>query len=285
MGRKKWTIEDDSWLKENYQKYGPRECAKKMGLRLSQVENRAHKLKLKLPREFKNKLQSKSAEKCNINPDLFYNIKDKEISYLLGLIWADGFMYQSPSKHVSNFGFTMVKEDIETIKPILDSVGKWNYYEKKQLNPKWKPSVIVMTNNKRVFNFLIEHMYGNKSSISADKIISIIPIELRHYFFLGLIDGDGCFYHYTPKIGSTLRQFALASTYEQDWSYFENLCDELDINYKIKRNKGKKSSSSYIRITNKNGIRKLGDYIYQNFKEDGIGLTRKYDKFVKIITS
>lgn len=29
MERKKWTVEDDLWLSENYQKYGPRECSKK----------------------------------------------------------------------------------------------------------------------------------------------------------------------------------------------------------------------------------------------------------------
>ena len=233
MKRKKWLDSDDLWLKENYQKYGPKECAEKMGLRLSQIENRVHKLKLKLPKELKNRLQSKSPEKCNVNPDLFYNVKDKEIAYLLGVIWADGFMYQSPSKHISNFGFTMVKEDINTLKPILDSIGKWNYYERKQPNPNWKPSVNVTTNNKRIFDFLSKHDYSDKSSVSADKIISVIPNELRHYFFLGLIDGDGCFYHYIPKKGSTLRQFALASTYEQDWGYFERLCDELNIKYKI----------------------------------------------------
>ena len=45
----------------------------------------------------------------------------------------------------------------------------------------------------------------------------------------------------------------------------------------------KKSSSSVIRITNKDGIEKLGGYLYQNFENDLIGLTRKYNKF-KMIT-
>ena len=41
--------------------------------------------------------------------------------------------------------------------------------------------------------------------------------------------------------------------------------------------------SSYIRITNKGGIKKLGDYLYQNIKEDNIGLIRKYEKFKLIV--
>ena len=177
----------------------------------------------------------------------------------------------------------MVKEDIDIIKPMLESIGKWNYYERKQPVESWKPSINVITNNKRILNFLIEHDYNKKSHISADKILSKIPDELKHYFFRGLIDGDGCFYYYKPENGSTLRQFALASTYEQDWSYFENLCKEKNIKYKIKRTIGKKSSSSVIRITNKDGIKNLGNFIYNNFENELIGLARKYNKFITII--
>jgi hypothetical protein len=133
-------------------------------------------------------------------------------------------------------------------------------------------------------NFLIENDYDKKSYTSANKILSKIPNEIKHYWFRGLIDGDGCFYHYTPKKGSTLRQFVLTSTYEQDWTYFENLCKELEIKYTIKRIKNIKSASSVIRITNKKGIKKLGEYIYQNFKKDSIGLIRKFNKF-KLITN
>ena len=285
MKQHKWLKEDDVWLENNYPKYGPKDCAIKMGLRLSQVENRVHKLKLKLPKELKNLLQSKSPDKCNINPEQFYNLKNKEIIYLLGLMWADGFLNPSNNGKNYNLGFTMVKEDLDIIKPSIDVIGKWYYYERKQTNPNWKPSMNIITNNKRIFDFLVEHNYDKKSHISADKILSKIPDELKHYFFLGLIDGDGCFYHYIPENGSTLRQFALASTYEQDWSYFEVLCDKLDIKYKIKRTKGKKTSSSYVRITNKAGIKKLGDYVYQNFELDRVGLERKYNKFKTIIES
>lgn len=283
MKQHKWNIEDDNWLIENYKILGPDKSANELGLRKSQIENRIFKLKLKLPVELKNSLQSIKPEKCNINPNLFLNITTKEIAYLLGLIWADGFLNPSKNGRNSNLGFVMVKEDIEIIKPMLDSIGKWNYYERKQPVDTWKPSINVITNNKRILNFLIEHDYGIKSQASADKILSKIPDNLKHYFFRGLIDGDGCFYHYIPKKGSTLRQFALTSTYEQDWSYFEKLCESLDIKYKIKRTTNNKSSSSVIRITNKDGIKRLGNYIYTNFDSDNIGLIRKNLKYHEII--
>ena len=86
-----------------------------------------------------------------------------------------------------------------------------------------------------------------------------------------------------PEKGSTLRQFTLASSYEQDWSYFEELCKEKNIKYNIKRTIGKKSSSSVIRITDEDGILKLGEYIYKDFHEDKIGLIRKYEKYKLIV--
>jgi len=279
MKQHKWNEDDDNWLRINYPVFGPTKCSELLNLRKPQIEGRVHKLKIKLPIELKNLLQSIKSNKCNINPDLFYNITAKEISYLLGLIWADGFLNPSKNGYNHNLGFTMVKEDIENIKPILDSIGKWNYYERKQPIDTWKPSINVITNNKRIFKYLVENDYDKKSKVSADKIISKIPDDLKHYFFRGLIDGDGCFYYYKPKNGSTIRQFALTSTYEQDWCYFENLCKQLKINYRIKRTTNSKSSSSVIRITNKDGIEKLGNYIYNNFEKDKIGLIRKFNKF------
>lgn len=74
MKQHKWSTNDDNWLKENYKILGPDECAIKLGLRKSQVENRVFKLNLKLPKELRNSLQSIKPEKCNINPFLFYNI-------------------------------------------------------------------------------------------------------------------------------------------------------------------------------------------------------------------
>ena len=283
MKQNTWTTEEIEFLKVNYPKHGVNYCVDKLGYTKSKIQNKTYELNIKLESEIKSIILSKPTTKCNINPDLFHNIKTKEITYLLGLIWADGFLNPSKNGDNHNLGFTMVKEDIDVIKPVLDSIGKWNYYERKQPVDTWKQSVNVITNNKRIYKFLIENDYDKKSYVSADKILDKIPDDLKHYFFRGSVDGDGCFYHYIPEKGSTLRQFALTSTYEQDWSYFEYLLDKLDVKYTIKRTMTKKSSSSVIRITNKDGIEKLGGYLYQNFENDLIGLTRKYNKF-KMIT-
>ncbi len=143
----------------------------------------------------------------------------------------------------------------------------------------WKTAKYLIGSNKEIYNFLIEHNYDKKSYISADKILSKIPDDLKHYFFRGLIDGDGSFYFkdYT-------RQFAITSSYDQDWTYFERLCENLGIKYNIKRiinfNKKtkKENKSSVLRILGKEII-KLGEYIYNG---DDFGLSRKINKYKQI---
>jgi len=53
---------------------------------------------------------------------------------------------------------------------------------------------IVDLGFKNPLELLVDNDYKLKSYNSADKILSKIPNSLHHYFFRGLIDGDGCFY-------------------------------------------------------------------------------------------
>lgn len=93
---------------------------------------------------------------------------------------------------------------------------------------------------------------------------------------------DGCFYYNKKRY---IRNFAQASCYEQDWTLFEDLAKELNIGYEVKRNiikaKGNKKESRYsiFRINN-NTIINLGEFIYADY--DGIGLKRKYNKYLEL---
>ena len=115
----------------------------------------------------------------------------------------------------------------------------------------------------------------NKSIASPEKIFNLIPSELKKYFILGWVDADGCFY-WNEKY--KLRQFYLSGSFEQNWNVFESLLIQLEIEYKIVR-VNKKTSYSNVRITGKNNILKLGEYIFS----DMIPFQRKYDKYKLII--
>jgi len=287
--KKRWSYKDLEWLKNNYQHLGVTECSKQLNRSKKGIVSKCNLLQLKLSKESKSRLLSKPPTECNVNPDKFYSIRDKEVAYFLGFMWADGYLNSSTNGSNHLITVKILEDDMIKLKPTFDRVGKWNYYVRTYDNAGWRNTETMTTNNKRVFDFLVDNGYDEKSVVSPDKILSKIPNELKSYFFLGLSDGDGCFYYYKPKTGSVQRQFTITSSYEQDWSYMVKLCDDMGIKYKVKLSSsvnpksGNLNSSSQFRITNKVGIQKLGGYLYKSFDIDGIGLPRKYDKYKLII--
>jgi intein/homing endonuclease len=126
-----------------------------------------------------------------------------------------------------------------------------------------------------ITNYLIENEYDKKSLTSPTKILSKIDNYLKPYFFRGLIDGDGCF---SSKNRS---YFSITGNIKQNWIDMEKLLNSLDIKYKLTRKERKTGNSSFIVISSKKDIIKLGDYIYGDYF-DGMGLNRKYKVYYEI---
>jgi hypothetical protein len=230
-------------------------------------------------------MQVKKIRKCRdfipvFDPVKFIDDIDEHSSYILGLLWADGHITNDKNISVS---IGMLKDDIDQIIEIFKKTGKWNRYENKIRN-NWKPISTVRITSRKMFEFLHNNDYKDKSYKSADKILMVIPETLHKYFFRGLIDGDGCFYLNEKNY---CYQFQITSTIEQDWSYFENFLSTNNINYRIERTsrinkKGITNQFSTLRITNKYEIAKLFNVIYDTYEDDRIGLYRKYEKGLEI---
>lgn len=257
----KWSEDEINFLIKEYPLTDRYHCSDVLGIPIEQIVYKIRVLNLK--------------KEKSLNYSEFEKITNSYVAYVLGFMWADGHV-RNDGRHFNVGG---VKEDIDEIEPLFFKLGNWGKSIQDRSKNGWKTAVYLIGSNKEIYNFLIEHDYNKKSKISADKILSKIPDDLKHYFFRGLIDGDGSFYHkdYT-------RQFALTSSYEQDWSYFENLCNKLDIKFKVRRvvnlNKktNKENKSSVLRILGKD-ILKLGEYVY---KGDEFGLSRKLIKYKQI---
>ena len=274
---------------KNYPSRGAAFCAEQLKMPIKQVKLKINKLRnkfhFKMSDELKNKTISetrhiKSFNEYAVNPTQFFNIQTKESAYLLGLIWADGYIYSVG--YNNQISIEMLRYDLEELKPLFMSTGKWITDYRKRINR--KSQMRISTTNKPLVKFLLKNDYKSKSELSASKILECIPDYLKHYWFLGLIDGDGCFYINSKN---HCYQFSISSSYNQDWSYVENLLNALGISYNIYRRKqiryNKTNKSSVIRVTNKKDIEKLGHYIYKCYPEDNIGLNRKYKKYKSII--
>lgn len=280
--KKKWSKKDEEFLINNYPNYGLEYCSKKLKTGKYSTRYMVTRLKLKLNESGKKITSKIGSEKRlenivhRVNEKLFINNHNEYSTYLLGLLWADGYI-----KENGTIVLSCVKDDMLIFKKILEKCGSWNYYESKRGNTKTQISAI--TTNKKLTNFLIKFNYRQKS-INTPTILNIIPQNLRHYFFRGWIDGDGCFYENQKN---KCFQFSLTSAYNQDWCTFTTMLNSLSIKHKINRRilitkLNKENKSSTIRINSKKEIKKLGDYIYQNFNIENIGLERKHKKFLSI---
>lgn len=195
---------------------------------------------------------------------------EKKFIYLLGLLWSDGHI----SKKNNLLGIECLETDMIKFKPILESVSVWSYYRRERQH---KPVVNAYITDKLFRNLLAENDYLEKSTKSPNKIYSKIPKELKKYFMLGIVDGDGCFYFNKKQYA---RQFILTGTYEQDWSLFEDFFNEIEAKYSIIRIRNKKSGYSQFRITNKKDLINLGNLLY----DDMIILDRKHQSWLKTIS-
>lgn len=222
-----------------------------------------------------------------VDPTQFLNIQTPEVAYILGLLWADGYVLcrekSENDKQRSIILIKLVVNDANYIKDTFLNTGNWRIRtrESSQKGCNRKPQTTIETSNKILAKFLYENDYASKSSASADKILSKIPDNLKHYWFRGLSDGDGCFYLNPDGIHT---KYSICSSYEQDWTYLSSLFDLKKWRYKvIRRVQNEKSSSSIFQLTCRKDIINFGNYIYQNYPTDTIGFARKYDKFLQII--
>jgi len=274
---KKWSEQEITWFISHYPNNGVKYCMDELHITFNQLVGLRNRLKIKLSRETYSKVRmlDKKDHEYSVNPLPFMHITENIIAYLLGLIWADGTIFHRNEigNRKNSVSLTLIKDDFEYIKPLLVKTGQWSYYTYNPAHNKSKYFISAKTNNKKLIEFLISMDFHIKSGTGADKILAIIPSNLKRYFFCGLIDGDGCFY-YNNK--NKIRKFSITSTFVQDWHYFTYMMDQLCITYKIVRRQTNKGCYSRIEISNFENLQKLRNYLYPNGFE--FGLKRKYDK-------
>jgi hypothetical protein len=206
-------------------------------------------------------IEYKLEKNSKVKMDFF----DKNFIYLLGLIWADGYL----GKKSYTIYIECAKEDMVKFKPILESISSWSFYERKR---EYKSTINAYLTDKKFYNILVDNDYQYKSKYSPIKIYSKIPDMMKKYFLLGIIDGDGCFYHNKKRY---VRQFIITSSFEQDWSLFETILNDINVKHSTIRRNNKKSGYSQLRVTNKKDLIKVGEYIY----DEMIVLDRKYESW------
>ena len=63
-----------------------------------------------------------------------------------------------------------------------------------------KPQMSIYFCNSSFYDIFQNKYFINKSESAPLDILKIIPVDLKRYFYLGLIDGDGCFYFKNKRV-------------------------------------------------------------------------------------
>jgi len=227
--------------------------------------------------------------RSRIFTDYFITNFTPESSYILGLLWADGYV----SASTNEIRISALKTDVEIYLPTFQKTGRWLDYWSDLTYPTRnnKPQGTLVCSSLKLKEFLAEHSY-KPHNVSTTNIVSLIPKSLQHYWYRGYIDGDGCWtYGQTSRIlpsGNinrfTNRKFTITGPLHQDWTFFTHLLESLNVNYKINRY-NKTNKYSHLTVTGKENYLKLGNYTYQGYPDDQIGLPRKYQKYQEIMQS
>lgn len=196
-----------------------------------------------------------------------------EYCYLLGFIWADGYIRPKDN----NISIEIVKEDGILLQETFKFKIPWNIYYRERKNR--KPQITFSITDKQFKDFLLFFDFDKKSTNSPDKLISELSEKCYKLFIRGVFDGDGNVYSKNSS-----NQIAITSSYTQDWTYLKELFDKLGLKYKIKRVKNINSYSS-IRVSNKKDISTFYKYLYLDSENLNIGLNRKTLKLKQIYES
>ncbi len=279
--RNKYTDTEIEFLIDNYSNRGIKYCSEKLNRTSHSIQMKCQKLKLKVNRNWQkeNRLlwsKNRLPEDYKVNFIQFIKISTPICAYILGLLWADGHI--CPPYEIS---LATTYPDAKYFISLFLKTGKWKYYSWQPKNKKWKKACQIKTTNLPFVNFLLENDYKSKSYESADKILSIIPQELKHYWFRGLLDGDGTIR--TTDNGS--HSISFSSSVNQNWNYLESLCKELNLEYHIIKEHRNGHAGSSFNVYGMYKTIKFCEYIYNGYPEDDIGLKRKYDKFLQLKTT
>lgn len=259
-----WTEEEYQILKEHYPQLSAVGVAKLLGRPVSSVHTKAWKLGIKTDKNGPNYRHQNREDLSHI-----FRLDDPFVVYFLGFLWADGTI----SKKTSNVRLKIVKPDFDKIKDRVMMIAKsWRFREENDGNPNHKTQSVLEINHKGLHAFLKSNDYDIKSGASPDKILTIIPEVLRHYWWRGYFDGDGCMVF----DGATVRA-SIASCRKQDWNFAEVLSSQFGIPFRLAlRDNYRGASGSSIHFEGEVAVTKFMNYILQG---EPFGLSRKYDVY------
>lgn len=255
-----------SKLKNRYPKEGSRNLCKEFNCEGFHIIEKANELGIKYEPYLK-------VDEKYLNE--FIDIKKPEIAYVLGYFYADA--------HISNITnkieIKVAEKNGEDVKYVFLKAIPFNikkYYHND--GSKRQPTMTFQKGDKALNSILKGYDYHLKSNGTPEKVLNKIPKHLHPFWWQGYFDGDGTL-NITKIGGHTGFAVSFYAPVNQNWGFYEKICKELNIKYKVYKAKNKKGEWSATRLCSPKECTILMDYIYSGGL---IGLKRKHEKYLQL---
>ena len=263
--KKIFTDEQEKFMINNYLTMSYKEIGEKLGFTERQIRGRL------------NNMGYTKIRKIN---DHYFDIIDIPLkAYLLGFIYADGWVYHNENTRNYEFGIQLQSSDKYILEKINEELGGQNIiykYEPHVSNIQGHESHSGYTDCLRIYSKnLVLGLESNGVLPNKTKkdIYPIVPDELFFDYLRGYIDGDGCYYNNKNSIYMHITCASL-----EPLKYIQSKLKEYDIETHIYSENEKKHR---LMCTNTIEMNKLLNHLYY---EDGLFcLKRKYEKIAHLL--
>lgn len=254
-----WTNEEEQYLTDNYEFGDLNKISKKLNRTRKAIAERAKLLKLRRDSE----IVREQCKKYAVNEG-FFKIWSKNMSYILGLICADGNVTQRCDGN--RLSICLHKDDSYLIEDIYKAMSSSHrvYYSKNiaKLN----------IENKVLYNDLLKLGITPAKSKTIGKVN--VPEEYISDFIRGVLDGDG-------SVDSKRKRAKIVTASNDFAKCLSGMLDKINVEHKL-YNEGyiynkEKTDFYVIKILKRVAVKRLYNLMYKNAK---LFLTRKKKAFV-----
>lgn len=226
-------------------------------------------------------INTKRLNRYRLNESFFHYINTEQKSYILGLLYADGYV---GDEHFNNIVLQL--KDREIIEKVADAIeydGIIRKSKKGGFDYSKEGYVLNISSQEMAQDLRSIGLYPNKSLTLAD--LPNIADDLFRHFVRGYFDGDGSIilskhtsYHW---VGGGMKKYEYPSfsfTLLSTETFLLNMIQKMNIkHYKVRNTKTDKIKE--IRINAKCEFENLFNYLYG---DSTIYLQRKYEKWLEI---
>lgn len=230
-------------------------------------------------------INTRLKNRYTLNENYFNSIDTEIKAYILGLLYADGYV---GDENFNNISISLKEEDAELIHRIakeIDFSGTVRISDRKGGYENGQRTVVLNFSSSIMANDLRKlGLYPNKSTTMED--LPVIDEKLYRHFIRGYFDGDGSItisettsYYKSETITKVYKYPQYVCTMIGTDKFIKNIIAKINLQkYSVRPSKS--DNMIYLRVEAKQELMNLFEYMYN---DSTMYMNRKFNKWVKII--